>query len=112
VTEAGWVVTITAERCEWLVRLRITWPKRVLQCRLDFLLMGLIVIAVSTVLPDLARLWQVLIAFGSVVNPSPFGVLAFDERASTSTACRVVTLVSFTAMSGGLVAAAAIGKTS
>lgn len=107
----GWVVAISIERREWLKRLRITSPKRVLQCHLDFLMMGLILIGVSLVLPDLATPWQLLVAFGSVVNPSLFGVLAFSERAVGTMAYRAVTLVSFTAMSTGLVAAAVTGLT-
>jgi hydroxylaminobenzene mutase len=105
----GWAVAASVERPAWLRRAGITSPRRVLQCHLDFLLMGLILIAVSLVLPGLATPWQVLLATGSVVNPSLFGVLAFSERAKDALPYRVVTLASFTAMSVGLVAAAVSG---
>jgi hydroxylaminobenzene mutase len=107
----GWLVAMSIERREWLARLRITSPKRILQCHLDFIIMGVILIAVSVALPGLAPVWKVAIAFGSVVNPSLFGVLAFSERAVDTRAYRAVTLLSFTAMSGGLVAAAVTGLT-
>lgn len=107
----GWLVAMSIERRAWLARLRITSPKRVLQCHLDFIIMGVILIAVSLALPGLAPAWKVAIGFGSVVNPSLFGVLAFSERAVDTRAYRAVTLLSFTAMSGGLVAAAVTGLT-
>lgn len=107
----GWVVTITRERRAWLARMRIVSPRRVLQCHIDYLMMGLILIAVDLVLPDLATVWQVLLVLGTIVNPALFAVLAFGEGASERLAFRAVTLVSFTAMSGALVAAAVTGLT-
>lgn len=102
----GWLVTVTREKREWLPRLGISSPRRILQCHIDYLLMGLILIAIGTVLPNLATVWQVLLVAGTIVNPALFALLAFGEQRSDTAAYRATAFASFTVMSGSVVAAA------
>lgn len=107
----GWLVALSVSDNArvWLARLRISSPRRLVQCHIDYLMMGLILIAVGLVAPDLPGFWQGALVFGSVANPALFLVLAFGESWSKRLSYRGAALVSFTAMSSALVAAAAIG---
>src|SRR5699024_10169556 len=90
-------------------RLRIREPRRLLQLHLDYVIMGVLVIAVGAVLPDLPVWVQVLIVIGTVLNPLLFLPLAFGPRASEALWFRLVSLASFACVTAGLTAAAVIG---
>jgi cell division protein FtsW (lipid II flippase) len=83
---SGWIVVLRTEYPDVLRKLGVQSPRRVLQAHLDWIIMGLILIAVGTALPDLPTWLAWVLGFGAVVN---------------------ATLVSFTAMSVGTVGAAA-----
>ena len=105
---SGWVVVLRTEHPEVLRRLGVRSPRRVLQAHLDWIIMGLILIAVGTALPDLPNWLVWTFGFGALVNATLFVPLAFSEDASKALPYRAITLLSFTAMSVGTVGAAAV----
>jgi hypothetical protein len=73
--------------------------------------MGLILIAVGLAVPDLPTVIAAALVFGTLVNPFLFVPLAFDPDIEKRLWYRVLAVVSFLAVSGGLVAAAIVGPT-
>jgi hydroxylaminobenzene mutase len=69
-------------------------------------MMGLILLVVDVAIADIPGVIVALVAFGTVVNPLLFLPLAYDADASARPLYRAVTLLSFAALSGGLVALA------
>ena len=108
---SGWLVMLRVAFPAILTRLGVTSPRRVLQAHIDFIVMGVILIAVGLALPDLAGWNRALLIFGAVVNPALFVPLAFRERFADAVPYRVITVVSFSAMSIGAVGAAVAGTT-
>ena len=105
----GWLVVLRLEAAPLLARVGVKTPRRILQAHIVYLMMGLILIAVGLALPDLAAWNKAALLFGTVVNPTLFVPLAFREEWSKHTAYRAVSVASFAATSGGLVAAAIAG---
>jgi uncharacterized membrane protein YphA (DoxX/SURF4 family) len=105
----GWAMVIREEKREWLQRVGIVAPQRIRQVHLDYVMMGLILIGVGLAVPDLPRAAAVPLVFGTLVNPFLFVPLAFDPETERRTWYRVLALVSFLGVSGGLVAAAIVG---
>lgn len=103
---SGWLVVIWRERPEWLKRVGIVAPRRLLQLHLDYVMMGLILIAVGLVVPDLPAILVAALIFGTTVNPLLFLPLAFDHKADKKLVYRVVSAISFVAVGAGLVGAA------
>ena len=101
----GWAVVAWREKPHWLKRIGIVAPRRLLQIHLDYVMMGLILIAVGTVVPDLATLPAAALIFGTTVNPLLFLPLAFDHKADQRMPYRVVSVISFIAVGFGLIAA-------
>ncbi|WP_026909485.1 hypothetical protein [Patulibacter minatonensis] len=106
---SGWVVMLKVAYPEVLRRAGITSPGRLLQAHIDLIVMGVILIAVGAVLPDLATWNRVVLIAGAVVNPLLFLPMAWRESASGTLGYRVVTVLSFSAMSAGTVGAAVAG---
>jgi hydroxylaminobenzene mutase len=79
---------------------------RLRQAHLDYIIMGVLLIALGLAAPELPPLWQALLVTGAWVNPTLFVPLAFRPEAQHHRAYRAVTLASFAAMSTGTVAAA------
>ena len=102
----GWIIVVSREKPELLERLGVRLPRRLLQMHIDLILMGLILIAVGLALPDLPTVLQAILVFGTWVNPLGFLPLAFNPEADKGLVYRVVAAVSFTCVSGGLVAVA------
>jgi hypothetical protein len=105
----GWAMVIRAEKSEWLARIGVVAPQRIRQVHLDFVMMGLISIAVGLAVPSLPTAVAVALAFGTFVNPLLFVPLAFNPDAERALWYRVLAVVSFVAMSGSLVVAAVVG---
>lgn len=105
----GWAVVIKTQRPEWLKRIGVIQPHRVLQVHIDYLLMGLIAIAVGVVLPDLPRAAVYLLIFGTVMNPLLFVPLAFSKSVDSRLWFRALSMLSFLAISVALVWAAVSG---
>lgn len=103
----GWAVVVWRERPHWLERLRIVAPRRLLQLHLDYVMMGLILVAVGTVVPDLPGFLVAALIFGTTVNPLLFLPLAFG-RYDEKLPYRIVSVVSFLAVCVGLIGAAIV----
>jgi hydroxylaminobenzene mutase len=105
----GWAMVVRGERPEWLRRIGIVAPQRIRQVHLDYVMMGLILIAVGLAVPDLPTTAAIALAFGTFVNPLLFVPLAFDPEVDQRLWYRTLAVVSFLGVSGGLVAAAIVG---
>jgi hydroxylaminobenzene mutase len=105
----GWAMVVRDERPEWLRRIGVVAPQRIRQVHLDYVMMGLILIAVGLAVPDLPKAVAIALVFGTFVNPLLFVPLAFDPDAEKCLWYRAVATVSFIAVSGGLVVAAIVG---
>jgi hydroxylaminobenzene mutase len=107
----GWAMVLRQESPEFLRRIGVVAPQRIRQVHLDYVMMGLILIAVGLAIPDLPTAIAVALVFGTVVNPFLFVPLAFEPDAEKRTWYRALAVVSFLGMSGGLLAAAFVGPT-
>jgi hydroxylaminobenzene mutase len=105
----GWAMVIRDEKPEWLRQIGIVAPQRIRQVHLDYVMMGLILIAIGLAVPDLPTAIAVALIFGTIVNPFLFVPLAFDPDVDGHAWYRVLAVISFVGVSGGLVAAAIIG---
>ncbi len=74
----GWAMVVREEKPEWLARIGVVAPQRIRQVHLDYVMMGLILIAVGLAVPDLPTTIAVALVFGTAVNPFLFVPLAFD----------------------------------
>ncbi|MDR6176506.1 hypothetical protein QE364_001218 [Nocardioides zeae] len=105
-TLLGWPVALQHVAPTALTRVGVRHPRRLLQMHLDYVLMGILLVAVGLALPG-APGWVVApLVAGAVVNPLLFLPLAFREDAGASLAYRVASTASFLAMSIGAVGAA------
>ncbi len=105
----GWLMVIREQKPEWIKRIGIVRGHRILQIHLDFVLMGLILIAVGLVVPDPPAALQAVLIFGTFFNPLLFVPLAFDPEFDRKLWYRALSVVSFVAISGGLIWAAILG---
>lgn len=105
----GWAMVVRSERPDWLRRIGVVAPQRIRQVHLDYVMMGLILIAVGLAVPDLPTAVAVALVFGTFVNPFLFVPLAFDPGVDQRLWYRALAVVSFLGVSGGLVAAAIVG---
>jgi hydroxylaminobenzene mutase len=105
----GWAMVVREEKREWLQRIGIVAPQRIRQVHLDYVMMGLILIGVGLAVPDLPTEVAVALVFGTLVNPFLFVPLAFDPEVEKRPWYRVLAVISFLGVSGGLVAAAIVG---
>lgn len=105
----GWGMVIREESPEWLARIGVVAPHRIRQVHLDYVMMGLILIGVGLAVPDLPTAIAVALVFGTAVNPFLFVPLAFDPKVEEQLWYRLLAVVSFVGVSGGLVAAAIAG---
>ena len=103
---SGWLVTAMIDKPEILRRAGVKHPPRLRQAHLDWILMGLVLLAVHLTVPDRPDWITALIAFGTVVNPLLFLPLAYSADASKALPYRVITAISFVALSVGLPALA------
>lgn len=102
----GWAMVLRGERPDLLRRAGVVAPQRIRQVHLDYVMMGLILVGVGLAVPDLALPIAIPLVFGTIVNPFLFVPLAFDPEAEKRTWYRALAVVSFVAVSGGLVATA------
>ena len=103
---SGWLVAASIDQPDLLRRAGVKHPGRIRQTHLDWIMMGLILLVVDVAVDDIPGWITALIAFGTIVNPLLFIPLAFDATASDRLLYRVVTVVSFAALSIGLTALA------
>jgi hypothetical protein len=105
----GWAMVVRQEASEWLRRRGVVAPQRIRQVHLDYVMMGLILIAVGLAIPDLSKAIAIPLVFGTLVNPFLFVPLAFDPEVEKRLWYRALAVVSFLGVSGGLLAAAIVG---
>jgi uncharacterized membrane protein len=105
----GWAMVIRAEKSEWLTRIGIVAPQRIRQVHLDYVMMGLILIGVGLAVPSLPIAIAAALVFGTAVTPFLFVPLAFDPDVEKRLWYRLLAVVSFIGVSGGLIAAAIVG---
>lgn len=105
----GWAVLLRKEKPDFFGRIGLKQPRAVLQVHLDYILMGLILIALGSVLDDPPALLAGLLIFGTIVNPLLFLPGAFDPKVEKKLAYRALAAISFTTISVGLVWAAILG---
>jgi hypothetical protein len=103
---SGWLVLVATERPQWLRRWGIVAPGRFRQAHLDWVMMGLILIAIQTAVPGLPGWIRALVVVGTIVNPLLFLPLAWGAHVKEHPVYRAVTVASFTAASVGLSAVA------
>lgn len=103
---SGWLVLAATEKPDWFRARGVPAPRRFLQLHLDWVMMGLILIAVELLVPE--RPWPITaaLAFGLIVNPLLFLPLAWGPEAKERLGYKLVTVASFTATSAGLTALA------
>lgn len=102
----GWAVAGNLLAPELIKRIGIVNPRRIMQAHLDFIMMGVILIAVGLALPALATWIAVLVIIGTLLNPALFLPMAFSDTVAGTRGFQVVSIVSFVATSVGLVGAA------
>ncbi|HEX3239448.1 MAG TPA: hypothetical protein VHR18_04855 [Solirubrobacterales bacterium] len=105
----GWAMVVREDKPEWLKRIGVVAPHRIRQVHLDYVMMGLILIAVGLAIPDLPTAIAVALVFGTFVNPLLFVPLAFAPAVEKRGWYRALATISFIGVSGGLVAAAIVG---
>ena len=105
----GWAMVLRQENPDFLRRIGVVAPQRIRQVHLDYVMMGLILVAVGLAIPDLSNTIAIPLVFGTFVNPLLFVPLAFDPDAEKKAWYRALAVVSFIGVSGGLVAAAIVG---
>lgn len=81
-------------------------PMRIRQAHIDWIVMGTVMAATALAAPDMPGWIYALVLFGGVVNPLTFVPMAFSKTVDTTQAFRLISLLSFTSLSSGLVVAA------
>jgi len=106
---SGWLMVVLVDQPEVLTRAGVKAPGRIRQAHLDYIIMGILLIAVGVAVPELGTLWQVLVVTAAWLNPTLFLPLAFNPEFRQARAYRGLATLSFLAMSSGTVAAAVTG---
>ena len=105
----GWIVAAQLAFPRVFERWRVVEPRRFLQMHLDYVIMGVLVIAVGAVLPDMPGWVQALLVVGTVLNPLLFLPLAFRPGAPKELWYQLLSVASFACVTVSLTAAAVIG---
>ena len=105
----GWAMVAQDQRPDLVKRAGVIAPHRIRQVHLDYVFMGLILIAVGLAIPSLSNWIAIPLVFGTLVNPFLFVPQAFSKEIDNRLWYRGLAIVSFLGVSGGLVAAAITG---
>ena len=105
----GWAMVAQDQRPDLVKRAGVIAPHRIRQVHLDYVFMGLILIAVGLAIPSLSNWIAIPLVFGTLVNPFLFVPQAFSKEVENRLWYRGLAIVSFLGVSGGLVAAAIVG---
>ena len=102
----GWALIAHREKPGSLKRFGVIAPRRILQCHLDQIMMGLILIAVGLAVDDLPLAIAIPLVFGTIMNPLLFLPEAFSNTVGDRPWFKGLGLLSVLAMSGSMVAVA------
>ena len=105
----GWAMVAQDQRPDLVKRAGVIAPHRIRQVHLDYVFMGLILIAVGLAVPSLSNWIAIPLVFGTLVNPFLFVPQAFSKEVDNRLWYRGLAIVSFLGVSGGHVAAAITG---
>jgi hypothetical protein len=100
----GWAMVAQSQRPELLRKWGVIAPHRIRQTHLDYIFMGLILVAVGLAVPSLPEWIAIPLVFGTVVNPALFVPQMFSREVDERLWYRALAVLSFTALSGALVA--------
>ncbi|MFD1343058.1 hypothetical protein [Litorisediminicola beolgyonensis] len=103
---SGFVMLAVVDYPDLIRKLGIVDTRRVRQVHLDWIIMGLVMVAVALAAPDLPAPAVYATLFGGVVNPATFIPMAFSRTASEHPAFRAISMISFISLNVGLVWAA------
>jgi hydroxylaminobenzene mutase len=103
---SGWLVLAITEKPEWFLSRGISAPRRFLQLHLDWVMMGLLLIAVDQAVPVRPEWITAALAFGTMVNPLLFVPVAWGPAAKEKPLYKGVVVISFLSLSIGLPALA------
>jgi hypothetical protein len=103
---SGWLVLAITEKPGWFLSRGISAPRRFLQLHLDWVMMGLLLIAVDQAVPERPEWITAALAFGTMVNPLLFVPVAWGPAAKEKLAYKGVVVISFLSLSIGLPALA------
>ncbi|MFD6197776.1 hypothetical protein ACFWE3_13835 [Mycobacteriaceae bacterium NPDC060252] len=102
----GWTVAANFLAPQVLKRIGVTNGRRLLQAHLDYIMMGILLIAVGLAVPGMPGWLAAVVVFGALLNPTLFLPMAFKENITSTLCFKAATFISFVAMSGGLVVVA------
>ncbi|TDZ87400.1 hypothetical protein DE4585_00393 [Mycobacteroides salmoniphilum] len=102
----GWMVAANFLAPQVLKRIGVTNGRRLLQAHLDYIMMGILLIAVGLAVPGMPGWLATVVVFGALLNPTLFLPMVFKENITSTPGFKAATFISFVAMSGGLVVVA------
>jgi hydroxylaminobenzene mutase len=103
---AGWLVWAAFD-FEWpRTKLKIKAPHQLLRGHIDYVLMGLILIAAGLSAPDFPQFWAVVLAFGAYMNATLLFALGWIGPRPKELWAQTGQLIGFIPMSAGAVALA------
>ena len=107
---SGWPVSLLASAPGAARRLRVVEPRRLLQVHIDWIVMGVVLLSVGVAAPSVRGWTLFALLVGAVGNPLLFLPMAFlGSQVQQTWLFRTAAGLSFTALSGSLVAIAWAG---
>ncbi len=103
---SGFAVTLVVEKPDALRAVGIVHLRRVFQTHLDWIIMGVLMVAVGAVAADTPGWALVLVLIGGIVNPLLFIPLAFNADIQKKSVYKAISGASFVSLSTGLVTVA------
>lgn len=101
---SGFALLAAVDKPELLKRVGVVDLVRVRQVHLDWIIMGVVMIAVGLAVPNMPLWAGVLTLFGGVVNPATFLPMAFSRTVASTRTFQTVSFISFCSLSVGLIA--------
>jgi hypothetical protein len=100
---SGWIVWMATDT-DWLKRVGVRSPRRILEAHLDLIIMGVILIAVGTAAPDFPTPWSIFLVVGAWSNALLFVPAAWSDQKPKDLKAIVAQAISFSLVSMGTAA--------